>query len=240
MLRSTIKVEPPATDWVRIDSRFTGKTFVTSEQSEISVEVQIPESVSSTLRAFVLVESNGGSRRVEIRVEPVLKSNATPEAPTPEPLAIASGLSERLASVTVGTRIVTFALGAAGVRTVLLAGDWLATRFGSDGSSSPSLGGSALVFGTILGLAAVRSALRRGEGREAFPAGFAGAFGGALFATLAVAACRSIEPVFGTTLSNSALFACGLWLFLGGWVGWLSAQVLPHEQTIPGGEGAAS
>jgi hypothetical protein len=242
LLRSTVRVEVPKTDWVRVDPRYSGQPFITPEQSEIAIEVQIPESVTTPLRAVLLVESNGGSRRVEVRLEPPPKAEPIPEAGSgaAEPLAIAAGLSERIAAMSPMSRVVSAGLGALVARAVLAAGDRISGMLGLAESATPTLGGSAALLAVLGGIAGARWVLQRGEGRELPFAVFAGAFSGVLTAALAVALCRSIEPLFGSLASSSTVFACVLWLVLGGLGGWLTTLVLPQTQPLPDGQGAAS
>ncbi|MCA1685473.1 MAG: FHA domain-containing protein [Planctomycetia bacterium] len=63
LLRSNVRVEPPETGWVRVDPRLARGAFTTAESTEITLEVEIPEALTSSLSAFVVVESNGGNRR---------------------------------------------------------------------------------------------------------------------------------------------------------------------------------
>jgi hypothetical protein len=242
LLRSTVRVESPTTDWIRVDPRYAGQPFVTPEQSEIAIEVQVPETVTTPLRAVLLVESNGGSRRVEVRIEPPPKAEPIPEVASGavEPHAIAAGLSERITAMSPVSRVVTGGLGAMVARAVLAAGDRISGMLGLAETATPTLGGSAVLLALLGGMAAVRWVLQRGEGRDVPSAAFAGAFSGVLAAALAVASCRSIEPLFGSLASSSTVFACGLWLVLGGLGGWLTTLVLPGTQPLPGGEGAAS
>jgi hypothetical protein len=242
LLRSTVRVESPKTDWMRVDPRYAGQPFVTPEQSEIAIEVQIPETVTTPLRAVLLVESNGGSRRVEVRIDPPLKAEPIPEVASAavEPLAIAAGLSERIAAMSSVSRAVTGGLGALMARVVLAAGDRISGMLCLAEPGTPMLGGSAVLLAVLGGMAAVRWVLKRGEGRDVPSAAFAGAFSGVLTAALAVASCRSIEPLFGSLASSSTVFACALWLVLGGLAGWMTTLVLPRTQPLPGGEGAAS
>ena len=223
LLRSTITVEPPATAWLTVPNGFAGVPFATSETTEIALEINVPESLDAPRSGFLAIESNGGSRRVEVRVEP-----ATRPALLAEPVATATstglGLSDFLERTRPALRLVLGAVGALALRLLIAAGDWL----GRGGDSAPSLPGETFLGAALGGLAGALFAARRGARGDTPSATFAGAFAGVLIAAFLVAVCRSIEP----TASRSA-GALGinllLWIFLGGAAVLASLAVVPFR-----------
>ena len=65
LLRSTTWVEQATTSWIRLPPEFTRVPFVTVEETDMPVAVEVPEAVDAPLTASLVIEGNGGSRRVE-------------------------------------------------------------------------------------------------------------------------------------------------------------------------------
>ena len=61
------------------------------------------------------------------------------------------------------------------------------------------------------------------------PWALAGAFAGLLASALAVAACRSVEPLLGATLGHSLIATAILWAAIGAALAWISAWIVPHR-----------
>ena len=68
LLRCTARVEPPATSWLRLRPEHT-RPFATIDESDLPVEVELPEQIDRALAAQVVIDSNGGTRRIEVRIE---------------------------------------------------------------------------------------------------------------------------------------------------------------------------
>ena len=47
----------------------TARRLQTIDQTEIPVELELPETIDRVVRAAIVIESNGGTRRVEVRIE---------------------------------------------------------------------------------------------------------------------------------------------------------------------------
>ena len=69
LLRTTVRIEPSDAKWVKLLAGQDGRSFQTIDQTEIPVELALPETIDRLLRALIVIESNGGTRRVEVRVE---------------------------------------------------------------------------------------------------------------------------------------------------------------------------
>jgi hypothetical protein len=213
LLRSTARVEPASASWLRVAPEFSSRPFLTAEQTEVPVEVTIPEEVARPLVAAVVVEGNGGSRRVEVRVEPPLKTEFEPQPAGQKGASAGLRLRERIAGLSPGPRTALAALAAVAVRAALLVGD----RLVAGAPGAVSLGGASVEFGLLGATAAGLAAWRHGEARGLAPAAFAGWFGGVLLAALVVALCRSLEPSWVT--AGSPLVALAFWAALGGLLG---------------------
>ena len=69
LLRSTARIEPPATRWVRLRPEHDGRPFNTIDQTDLPVELELPETIDRPLVAQIVIESNGGTRRIGVRIE---------------------------------------------------------------------------------------------------------------------------------------------------------------------------
>ena len=73
LLRSAARVEASGGGRVRIAPEFPAGAFQTIDQTDVPIEIEVPEGIAGaaptlTLGA-VVIESNGGSRRIEVRLE---------------------------------------------------------------------------------------------------------------------------------------------------------------------------
>ena len=223
LLRSTARVEPAATAWLRLAPEFTGDPFVTIEHTDMTVEVVMPESLDAPLTAALVIESNGGTKRVEVRLERPPAADSVPEAGTESASAsrVNLDLREAIARQSLGFRLVAWVAAAAVLRLLIVASSAL---FGgpAQGEPAPALHGPAIVM-AILGCGlGVVYALRRGAARDLFSTGFAGGFLGVLASAVMVAACRAIEPN-----PPSSLLAVVLWSALAAALAFLSQWLVP-------------
>jgi hypothetical protein len=231
LLRSTIKVEPAsAAGWLVVAPAFAGTAFATSEQTEVTLEVRVPETLDRSLTAALVIEGNGGSRRVEVRVEPPAKGEPFLETTSAGPAAVRATLTERIAAIPSGLRVVAAAAAVFLIRSLLWAGDVVAGRFASGAPPRPSLGASAVMLGLAGCALGAMLARRRGEPRDAPAGAFAGGFAGVLVAALAVAACRSIEPLFGWTAGGTLLGSTFFWTALAAFAAGLSTVLVPYRK----------
>ncbi len=227
LLRSTLRVEPSSANWLRLLPPHNRGAFITAETTEVAVEVTIPESPRSPLTATLVIDSNGGVRKVEFRVESPINAKGPPEAGPVISATTGRTLREWLAGLSPTARIVTATLGAFMGRGLITLGEVLPI---ANPSSRPGLAGGALMFSIIGAALAGRYALRNGEARDFGPSTFAGGVGGVLVAAFAVAACRTVEPLLG---SHGAA-ALAYWAVFGGLVAWGSLALVPYSKKPKG------
>jgi hypothetical protein len=237
LLRSTARVEPPGTAWLRLASGFGAGPFLTSESTEIPLEVEIPETLDAPRSGFLTVDSNGGSRRVEVRVEPAVKAGPSADVPGGAVQPAGPGLAASLAGVPAHLRVFGVAAGLGLIRLLVAAGDGLASAMGSGGAARPSVFGAAALLAAVGGLGGLRYARRRGEAGDSLPCAFAGAFAGVLAAAASVAVCRAVEPLFGSLATRSVWAACPLWAGVGLVVALASLFVVPEGSGRAKGDG---
>lgn len=226
LLRSSVRVEPPAGAWVRLPPAFD-RPFTTAETSEVPFDVEIPEGLAAVKTGALVVEGNGGVRRVEIRVEPAAAPEHPPDAAGP----VGATAGEVLAKAPPAARFVGFALVFVVVGLLVFVGDRVAAALGVESGARPGLAGPAVALAAVGGGLAAWLARRRGEANDVPPAAFAGSFAGLLVAAVAVALSRLIEPSPPSSLSP----ALPMWGGLGALVAWASLYLVPHRP--PEGKG---
>ena len=225
LLKVRARVEPPAATWLAIAMEFNGREVAIVESTDLTFDATIPDGLTSPLSAEVVIEGNGGTSKIAVRVEP-------PGAKVDEPSASAIprprfGIKGRVAKFSATARLVALPLVAAGLRLAVALAD--AIRPGSVGSASPGLLGPLLAFAALGAVVAVIFSFRGGEVRDLPTAGLSGAILGAMAAALAVAACRAIEAPIITLLGPSVIFAILAWAAVGGIIAGLSLVVVPPQ-----------
>ncbi len=212
LLRSTLKIEPANTDWMRIAPPFDHGTFTTAETTEFHVEITTPETFTAPRVASVVIESNAGSRAVAVHLDLAAK----PETEQPV-VTVSPSFGDWLASFNPVARVLNAMLLACAVRVLLSLGDSFMPPV-----ASPGLAGAGIVFGGIGACVGLLLAIRGKTWRDAFPGAFAGAFVGLLAACVAVAVCRAVEPWLGIDRGWTAwsfwVLACGLLAVASNWV----------------------
>ena len=190
LLRSSLRVEPADARWVKLLAGGDGKAFPTIDQTEIPVELELPETIDRVLRATIVIESNGGTRRVEVRIErpaetlPDAKPAAAPSVM--EIPVLARQLGERLARMSLLARAAVFGGGAALVRLIFAARAALPLWGGASSVAEPRIAAVAVLtvgLGVLCGLILAR---QRGESRDLLTVGLAGGLLGLLSSAPAI------------------------------------------------------
>jgi hypothetical protein len=228
LLRSTVRVEPVTARWLRVSADAHGGPFTTVDETDLSVELELPETLDQPLEAAILIESNGGTRRVPVRVEkaqatiqPALSASNGPIGI--EAVALGGTLLEKLGSVRPQVRVL-FGAGAA-IALRLLTVIMGAAVHGATGTRLSTVALALVVAG-----AAVASwmALRRGEQNDVPAAAFAGGSLGLLAAAVGFALIQTVERVLGTYAAS--VWAVGLlWGTIGGLVALASNYLIPYR-----------
>ncbi len=231
LLRATARVEPPGLAWLKIAPELPGGAFTTVEGIDLPIEVTVPATLPAPLTADLVIEGNGGTKRVAV----VLEAKAGPADPvgaTPEPAGSSDlRLGALIARQSPGARVATWSLAALAVRLLIgVAGGSIGEdAMIASGPEAPRLGGVALALAAAGALAGAGLASRRGGPREAPTGAFAGGCAGVVAAAALVAACRSIEPLLGSW-ATSIPAVCLLWAALGAAPAAASMLVVKGEQ----------
>jgi hypothetical protein len=233
-LRTTVRVEPAAASWIKISAEFARGPIVTVDQTDLPIEVHIPETFDTPPSATLVLDSNGGTQRVEVRLERPAAPEVIPDAPAALDSHVGVNLRGLIARQPVQLRLITWSLGAILLRVLILAASVLVGP-GSE-QARPPLRAVAVVLAVLGGVLGARFAWKHGELRDLPTVGFAGGIMGVLAATLLVAACRTLEPILGPGLSASSLVVCLLWGAVGAALAAGSAVLAPPQ---PGSEGSS-
>ncbi len=221
-----MRIEPAGTNWVR--SAQFATAIATVDQTDIAIDVETPPNwVRSPISAFVVIESDGGSARVEVVLESKPKPSADP-IPAVDGPASQSALADLFTSILVsfGTtqRVIAFAIGFALLRlAVSFGGSW--TLGTVSVSEPPHLIGVAALLAAGLGSFGAFLSLRAKSLVNLPFAAFAGAGLGVLVASVLVATVRTIDPILGSW-SNSLVLPTVLWAVLGTLLGGASLRLV--------------
>lgn len=226
LLKTRLRVEPADAGWIGVPQGFSGE-FTTVEETEVPIEVELPETIPGRLSASLVLESNGGSARVSVSIEPAaLAASGGPpdEMATEVPeggigATFGNGLASWLAGRGPRVRVVGGAIVGAGCRL----GIGLASGF----SGVAMLPGPALLLGIVGAVAGGAWIGHRGGARDVPVGAFAGAFGGLITASLIVSLCQAIEPILGDVGSRNLLAVAALWGLLGASIGGASMRLVP-------------
>jgi len=197
ILRPTVAAEPAPgfPGAIRLAPGWAGQSFATIDETEVVVEIAAPEDAVDVALGAIVVRGAGSSRRIVVRVEP----RRAEEPPAGVEPAAGPGwssvvsLGERLEGLSVARRFWAFPLAVLLLRGLVGLGNRL--PYLSGGGDLRLAGAAALpaLAGGILGWA-VGS---RGGFLDGLASTFAGAVVGVLASSVAFAAIRSVETVFG-------------------------------------------
>jgi FHA domain len=234
LLKCTARVEPPGTRWLRLRPEHDRRQLPTIDESDLPVEVELPDSLDRPLQAAIVIESNGGTRRISVRIE-------RPSDEVVIPAAGATGrtvpmwgeqLRQWLAPQKPPARLAYACGGLVLMRLFLMLTNALPIGTRGDNALAPRLSSLAVVFVAVGAILAYRFATRRGDRTDLPAAGFAGGILGLLAAACSFAVVRSGESVLGSWAS-SFWAVLVLWAALGASTALLSILIVPFRATEP-------
>jgi pSer/pThr/pTyr-binding forkhead associated (FHA) protein len=228
LLRSTARVEPVNAAWVTLPPEFAGRPFVTIDETELPLELRIPESLASPLSATLVIDGNGGSQRIAITLEPGGGAGDLVHEPSGAAATRYDvSLRDWIASQPANVRLWGWSVAALLLRLGIGLAAWAAGLFGVGiAGDSPGLVGPGFFLAVVGVLLGVSFAAKRGATNDAVSAGFAGGFAGLLSATILVAISRSVEAILGP-LRVWSLTPLVLWAGLGAALAGLSLWLVP-------------
>jgi hypothetical protein len=239
LLRWTARVEPPDASWIRLRPEYAGRPVQTIEQTELPVDLELPDTIERPHRGHIVIESNGGTRRIEVRVERPVEAVVIPETTSGRDLdnsAWLGRLVRKVAGLPLGARLAAACLGMVALRLLMALLNLMPIGGAGTGPLQPRLAPVSIALvaaGAFLGLALVRS---RGEARDRPAAAFAGGALGLLTAAFWFAVVQSVEKTLGSW-SNSIAALATVWGALGALLALGSMIVIPqrkgHSEALP-------
>jgi hypothetical protein len=243
LLRSTIRIDPVSASWLRVSVESGDGPFTTVDETDLAVEIDLPETLAPPLEASIVIESNGGTRRVPVRIEkaqaPMMPADSAGFSVSDSSL-IAQTLHEKLAEIRPAARILWGAGGAIAVRLlVFLAGGLLyRTNDARLSAVAVALVGACALLASFLALRRgaaplqhVVPGLPRAEERDVAAAAFTGAALGLMAAAICFALIQTVERVLGSYAASFWTVAL-VWGLIGALAALLSSYLVPYR---PGG-----
>jgi hypothetical protein len=236
LLRCTARVEPTGTPWVRLHPEHNGRPFSTIDQTDLPIELDLPETIDRPLMSQIVIESNGGTKRIAVRIERPAERVGFPESaagasasPIPQ---LGQHISQLVAGLRPGARIVLGCVGVMALRVILVLINVLATGGLGAWPVQARLSSVAILMVGIGVLLGAWLASRRGEWRVLPAAGFAGGALGLLVAAVSFAAIHSAERVLGSRSSSFATVVL-LWGATGALLALVSTVLIPYQSKDP-------
>jgi hypothetical protein len=236
LLRWTARLEPPSTSWVRLGPEHASRSFATIDQTDLPIELEIPEALQQPLAAVIVLESNGGTRRVAVRIERPAELAEVPEnailVTQSEVPDWARRLGREIAARTPSVRIVFGMMTAVALRLLIVLFG-LVPLGARDAPMAvtrlPSLAAVLVVGGIIVGGWLAR---RQGDRLDLLAAGFTGGLVGLLAAAVCFAVVHSVEIILGSW-SSSIWAVAFLWGAIGAGLALASILLIPHRRGDP-------
>ncbi len=238
LLRCIARVEPAGTGWIRLRPDHDGRSFDTIEQTDLPIDLVIPEGLDRPLVAAIVLDSNGGTRRVGVRIDLPGGPPSSPERVAEPPVSPLPSLSrffiEKTAHLRFGVRIAAGVLGTVCLRTLVMLSGLLPPGGRGALISEPRLPALAIVMAVVGGLIGVGMAHRFREGNWGdLPASaFTGGLFGLLAAAVIYAAIRSVELPLGSWTSSLWVVEL-LWALIGAGLACLSHLFIPYHAKSP-------
>lgn len=216
LLRSNIKIDADSISSLRVPGEFESP-FLTIDETTIPIEATIPETLAAPVRLGLVVESNGGSKHIDILIEAADPVAFDPPADdqTQDHVGMFS-----IADWSLSRRLAVFCLTAAIARTLVALGGGFAAGFT----------GAAAAFAAAGSLLAAATAIGRKSPRDLLFAMFAGGVGGLIVASPVFALAAAIEPMSGR-LGRIAPITIAFWTGVAALAAVGSVRVVPPKET---------
>jgi hypothetical protein len=235
LLRWSAQVDPPATVWLRLRPEHAGKPLQTIDHADLPIELELPETIDRPLIAQVVIESNGGTRRVGVRVgrpgeQIVIPDSA--DAAFAVPAMWRGQMSRFVSGVQPGARIAIGCLVAVALRGMAMLLNALPIGVAPASWAEPRLASEGALLAAAGIIAGLALASRRGDWRDFPAAAVAGGLLGLLAAAVWFAALRSIEPMLGSL--GTSVWAIGFAsAVLGAMLALISLWAFPYRSNEP-------
>lgn len=226
LLRSTIRVESSPPGRLRLSPELNGKPMLTIDETDVGVEIEIPEDASITDLGTIVIASNGGTRRVAVRVERP-RPDAFPVATADAPVESVP-VDFPLASMPLEQRLWLFPTVLVAFRLLVQFSDRLPLGLPPTEAGTTGLAATAIVTAALGSLIGAALGGRGGGPLDVAASAFAGAVGGVLASALGFAAIRSVETAAMSSASIPTLMI--IWGLVGAALAAASWVAFPHRK----------
>jgi hypothetical protein len=230
LLRSKARVESKEKAGIRVPAEFRDQSFLTVDQTDLPVEIDLPEDRSVTSPGAVVIESNGGTKRIEVKIERPAQVIHFPEFGAELAGFNSAAWRQAITARVEGMSLIRRVLLATGlmmtIRALVLLVSLLPVGSSSASRIEPRLAPIALVCAAIGVVIGTMRGIRAGHWNDATPAGFACGLAGVFVAAFLSALIKSLESLLGPW-STSPIAVMLLWPLLGAGIAWLSSLILP-------------
>jgi hypothetical protein len=230
LLRSKARVEETTTTRLRLSAEFTGRPFLTVDQTDLPVEIDLPEDPSVNALGAIVIESNGGTRRIPVRLERPVGALAIPARDAtvvgPDLLDWSRPLRDRVIKLSLGRRVAYLSLMIVVFRLLIVLAGLIPLGSPAANRVEPRLGALTFALAALGLVAGVVWGARGADRRDMLSAGFAGGLLGFLAAAVGYALIKSGESLLGSWSSSLPVVLLFWWL-VGAALAFLSWIKLP-------------
>src|SRR5207248_2705463 len=151
---------------------------LTVDQTDLPVEIDLPEDLSVSSPGAIVIDSNGGTKRIEVKIERPARANPLPdfsaEIPRADTAAWRRAFAASVEEMSLIRRVLLAARLMLALRVFILVLGFLPVGALAASRIEPRLGSIALAFAGIGLVIGVMRGARAGHWNDAVPAGFAG------------------------------------------------------------------
>lgn len=218
MLRVRARLEPAPCTWLRIVGD-NSSPLVTIDSVELVLEADLPETLTARKICHLVLESNGGTSRIDIVLDP---DHPSPPLDVPRTAAIGSSVFvDRVQKISFVRRAALAAFVLVVIKVILGASHSLVPSLLIGGQ----LGAIAIPLCALFGLLALGITLRWGSPRDLPWTGLTGVILGVMTSSLIEALDRVLLPI-----TRGSSVGVGLsWAILGGLAACLSLWLIPFK-----------
>lgn len=206
-LRALARVMPEGSSQLRIPPEFSARHFTTIEKTELPVEIALPEGGLSQSLGSIVIESNGGTARVEVKIEhppqvPSVPQHDHRQSSGSELVSSGQDLLVKLRPMPLPRRLAIAAGSLFLLRSLIMLVGRIPIMATERGEPEPRLGTIVLVLSLVGLITGLIHGARSGDQKNTVAIGFTGAMVGMFMAAIGFAFVRAFESILGSWAST--------------------------------------